>query len=199
MLEPAPDRPEVRKVGDTRALRALAHPLRVRLYEFVSREGTLTTTQASALTGESTASCSFHLRQLAKYGFIEEASTGRGRERPWRRTAAANQFGHLAADPDFAAAAELAGAIAAEHYLGQLAEFLSKPDEQRAEWREASFLHDALLYLTQEELAGLKHDLLELTARYLKRTLNRDERPVGSKPVAVFAAGFPLPTTPMGN
>src|SRR4051812_4794986 len=116
MLDDTPARPMIRRVSDTRALRALAHPLRVRLYEFVSREGTLTTTQASVLTGESTASCSFHLRQLAKYGFIEEAPGGRGRERPWRRTSAANQFGHVAADPDFAAAAELAGAIAAEHY-----------------------------------------------------------------------------------
>ena len=199
MLYKETAQPAIRRVGDTRALRALAHPLRVRLYEFVTREGTLTTTQASALTGESTASCSFHLRQLAKYGFIEEASRGGGRERPWRRTAAANQFGHLAADPDFAAAAELAGAIAAEHYLGQLAEFLSKPDEHALEWRESSFLHDALLYLTQEELAGLKRELLGLTARYLSRTLNQGERPVGSKPVAVFAAGFPLPATPAGN
>lgn len=191
--------PIVRQVGDTRALRALAHPLRVRLYEFVTREATLTTTQASALTGESTASCSFHLRQLAKYGFIERAPSGGGRERPWRRTSDANQFGHLAADPDFAAAAEVAGAIAAEHYVGRLAEFLSKPEEQPSEWRDASFLNDTLLYLTQEELAGLKRDLLELTARYLSRTLRSDERPAGSKPVAVFAAGFPLPPTPTGN
>jgi hypothetical protein len=88
--------------------------------------------------------------------------------------------------------------IAAEHYLGQLAEFLSKPDEQPFEWREASFLHDALLYLRQEELAGLKRELLGLTARFLRRTLNQGERPAG-KPVAVFAAGFPLPATPAGN
>ena len=53
-------------------------------------------------------------------------------------------------------------------------------------------MHDALLYLTQEELAELKCEVLGLTARYLSRTLNRGERPAGSKPVAVFAAGFPF-------
>ena len=38
------------------------------------------------MLGESPANCAFHLRTLAKYGFVEEAGGGRGRERPWRQT-----------------------------------------------------------------------------------------------------------------
>src|SRR6266545_2466652 len=69
---------------DPRAMRALAHPLRLTLLELAGLEGSLTATRAATLTGESSASCSFHLRQLAKYGFLEEAEGGEGRERPWR-------------------------------------------------------------------------------------------------------------------
>src|SRR5689334_24743123 len=73
-----------RELDDPRAMRALAHPLRLRLLTLLTHHGTLTSTQASKLTGESTGSCSFHLRQLAKYGYVEPAEGGQGRERPWR-------------------------------------------------------------------------------------------------------------------
>lgn len=72
------------KLRDPRAMRALAHPLRLTLLDLITREGQLTSTRASQLTGESTANCSFHLRQLAKYGFVEETEGGDRRERPWR-------------------------------------------------------------------------------------------------------------------
>src|SRR5690349_11062954 len=70
---------------DPKAMRALAHPLRWALLEALAQAGTLTATQASEMLSESPANCAFHLRTLAKYGFVEEAGGGRGRERPWRR------------------------------------------------------------------------------------------------------------------
>src|SRR4030088_3589210 len=69
---------------DPRALRALAHPLRLRLLELLVLRGPMTATEAADLLGESPANCSFHLRTLAKYGYVEEAGGGRGRQRPWR-------------------------------------------------------------------------------------------------------------------
>jgi predicted transcriptional regulator len=74
------------KLTDSKAIRALAHPVRWALLEALSQAGTLTATQASEMLGESPANCAFHLRTLAKYGFVEEAGGGRGRERPWRQT-----------------------------------------------------------------------------------------------------------------
>jgi predicted transcriptional regulator len=71
---------------DPKAIRALAHPVRWALLEALGDAGTLTATQASEMLGESPANCAFHLRTLAKYGFVEEAGGGRGRERPWRQT-----------------------------------------------------------------------------------------------------------------
>src|SRR4051794_27237968 len=75
------------QLTDPRALRALAHPTRLQLVGLLRQEGPLTATQAGERLGESPASCSFHLRQLAKWGLVEEAGGGRGRERPWRATA----------------------------------------------------------------------------------------------------------------
>lgn len=69
---------------DARTLRALAHPLRLRLLAVAASEGTITTTSASERTGESSGNCSFHLRLLAKYGFLESARGRDQRERPWR-------------------------------------------------------------------------------------------------------------------
>src|SRR5207248_1770299 len=53
-------------------LRALAHPLRWKLFDIVFREGTATATRCAELTGESGASCSYHLNILGKYGYIEQ-------------------------------------------------------------------------------------------------------------------------------
>src|SRR2546426_926461 len=75
------------RLTDPRALRAYAHPTRIELVGLLRRQGPLTATQAAGLIGESVAGCSFHLRQLAKYGLVEEAGGGRGREKPWRATA----------------------------------------------------------------------------------------------------------------
>jgi predicted transcriptional regulator len=74
------------KLTDPKAIRALAHPVRWALLEALGQAGTLTATQASEMLGESPANCAFHLRTLAKYGFVEEAGGGRGRERPWRES-----------------------------------------------------------------------------------------------------------------
>src|SRR5215470_16594917 len=77
----------VKRITDPMALRALAHPIRLALIGLLRTEGPLTATRAAELLGESSASCSFHLRQLAKYGLATDAPGGHGRERPWQATA----------------------------------------------------------------------------------------------------------------
>ena len=67
------------ELNDPRALRALAHPVRLSLVSLLRRAGPLTATQAGERIGESATTCSFHLRQLARYGLVEEAGGGRGR------------------------------------------------------------------------------------------------------------------------
>src|SRR5207302_4089914 len=91
---------------DPKAMRALAHPLRWALLEALAEAGTLTATQASDMLGESPANCAFHLRTLAKYGFVEEAGGGRGRERPWRRAYHTLSWGRNSEDPGATLAAQ---------------------------------------------------------------------------------------------
>ena len=67
-----------RQLTDPKAMRAMAHPVRLALMEEINDAGTLTATEAAERVGESPSNCSFHLRQLAKYGFVEEARAAPG-------------------------------------------------------------------------------------------------------------------------
>src|SRR6476646_6726834 len=117
------DRPDSRVVTDPRAMRALAHPTRMALLEYLIREGPLTATQAGALLGQSPASCSFHFRQLAKYGFVEEADGGTGRERPWRRVSVTHSWSAVSPDAETDAAAEVLTELVARRNLEHLEEW----------------------------------------------------------------------------
>ncbi|WP_165368076.1 ArsR/SmtB family transcription factor, partial [Phytoactinopolyspora endophytica] len=78
------------RITDPQRLRALAHPVRNELLDALRVEGEATATRCAELVGQSVASCSFHLRMLAKYGFIERGEQ-RGRDRPWRLVTRAMQ------------------------------------------------------------------------------------------------------------
>src|SRR4051812_20538525 len=79
----APQPTAQQRVTDPARLRALAHPIRIQLFDILTERIEATATDCAEITGESVASCSFHLRMLEKYGFVERAAA-RGRERPWR-------------------------------------------------------------------------------------------------------------------
>src|SRR5579872_2886079 len=111
------ERRTVTRLTDPRALRALAHPLRLKLVGVLRLHGPLTATRAGELLGESSASTSFHLRQLAKYGLVEEAGGGHGRERPWRATKLFTDIPEISRDPKVGAASALTRGVVAEYYF----------------------------------------------------------------------------------
>ena len=85
------------RVLDTGALRALAHPLRVQIYDILSQYGPQTASSLAERLGESTGSTSYHLRALAKHDLIREVTDrGTGRERWWERPVGGVSF----ANPD---------------------------------------------------------------------------------------------------
>jgi DNA-binding transcriptional ArsR family regulator len=68
-------------------LRALAHPLRIRILDLLPSRGPLTASKLGEIVGESSGSTSYHLRQLAKHGLVREVEgKGTARERWWERT-----------------------------------------------------------------------------------------------------------------
>src|SRR6202050_1586632 len=73
------------QISDPKAIRALAHPLRLDLLELLTAGGPATAAHCGRILGASQASCSFHLRQLAKYGLVEDTGPGSDRRaRRWR-------------------------------------------------------------------------------------------------------------------
>jgi hypothetical protein len=185
-----------RHLTDPKAMRALAHPLRSTLLELLMREGTLTATKASELTGESPANCSFHLRQLAKYGFAEETGEGKGRERPWRPVSISQRWD--VEDGSEEAAAHLRSFVVRRDVDRLWAWFETQSAYDRA-WRDAALVSDWILYVTEEEFRDLGEELAGLFSRYLDRTADPAKRPEGSQPVGALAYTFPLPPTPAGN
>src|ERR1700761_2204857 len=92
--------PSPQLITDARAMRAVAHPLRVALLEAMRRDGEITATRAAEMLGESPGNMSWHLQTLAKYGFVEETGEGRGRSRPWRVVSVTRSFETGMNDPE---------------------------------------------------------------------------------------------------
>ena len=179
------------ELTDARALRALAHPVRLSLVGLLRREGPLTATGAGRLIGESPTTCSFHLRQLERYGLVEEAGGGRGRERPWRATAWFTSWPGVAAEPQLAAAAELLNAVVAERYFEQVLRWLGRRSDDAPEWQEAAHFGDTILYLTAAELTELGARLEELLEPYAERVRDPGLRPPAARLVSFLRLAFP--------
>jgi predicted ArsR family transcriptional regulator len=185
------DKQRTVRLTDPRALRAVAHPLRLALIGQLRLRGPLTATQASELVGASPSSCSFHLRQLAKYGLVEEAGGGRGRERPWRATAQITDWPAITDDPAFAPAAQLLETVLAERYFERLMRWLERRTGAPPEWQEAAAFGDLSLYLTADELAQFARELYALGERYSDRTWDPALRPGNARRVAFIQLAFP--------
>ena len=168
---------------DVRAVRALAHPLRLRLLDVLRFEGPSTATLLAKRLGESSGAASYHLRLLAKYGYIEEAPR-QGRERWWsyreRRVT-------LPREGDDAGAADLlAGLLSRDAHA--LDRFLANRSRV-AEWDDAAFFQSQAFRLTAVELDELRRNIESLLAPL--RRADHDAPPEDTLPVRVLAFGFP--------
>ena len=188
------------RLTGARALRGYAHPTRLTLMALLRRDGPQTATQAARATGESVASCSFHLRQMAKYGLVEQADGGRGREKPWRATAMETSWDSVSPqDPVTAAATQALQLALAEQYFELTARWIRAQPGEAAEWREAAQFGDSLLYLTAAELRELGGQIQVLLGPYAGRLEDRAGRPAGSRLVTVLHLAFPALITGPGR
>jgi DNA-binding transcriptional ArsR family regulator len=195
MAKKKPPTRTVKRLTDPRALRALAHPIRLELVGLLRRRGPLTATQAAELIGESSGSTSFHLRQLAKYGLVEDAGGGAGRERPWRATAMFTGWPDAADSPELAAASGLLSGVIAEKYFEWLMRWLENRDSEPAEWQAAAQFGDTLLWVTPEELLELGREERALMDRYLERQTKPELRPPGAREISYLHVAFPVQAT----
>jgi len=168
----------------------MAHPLRIRLVEELAFRGPMTATQLAELVGESPANTSWHLRQLAKYGFVEEAGGGTGRQRPWQVVVQSNSFGTEGVDAETAAASQATINLWLNREFEALLAWQSR-EAGEGEWAHAAYVDQSLGWLTLDELRDLSQVMQEILTRYIHRISDPASRPPGSRPVRLVSWGIP--------
>ncbi|HZB51486.1 MAG TPA: helix-turn-helix domain-containing protein [Mycobacteriales bacterium] len=183
-----------REIRDVRALGALAHPVRSALLSHLMAVGPRTATECAGAVGASASNCSWHLRQLARFGFVERAGEAAdGRERPWQAAATGFDFSPAgqADEPAVRAAAQTLAAVQLdeEHRLAR--RYLRGEEEQPAEWRRSAGLSSYELLLTAAELRELGARLDAAIRPFV--ALTREDAPDGARPVHLFVTGYLRP------
>jgi DNA-binding transcriptional ArsR family regulator len=177
------------RLDNPRMMRALAHPARIAILQHLALDGPATATECAGVVGLSPSACSYHLRALARYGFVEEdqASAADGRQRPWRPRVISITFDE--AGPDQPDAVRAAGQLLTESFQARFeemrAEYLDRAGRYPAEWRAVAGWNQDVLHATVDEAAVLRDQIKDLLASY--RRLDPADRPPGAQRVhAVF-------------
>jgi DNA-binding transcriptional ArsR family regulator len=179
------------RLEDPEALRALAHPLRGRLLAALRIDGPATASMLARRYGESSGATSYHLRMLARYGFVEDdPDHAAGRERWWRAAHELTDWSPAAfldAEPGEAEAARQFMRRVVADYARWQARWIDELAGWSPEWQDASELSDIAMRLTPSQLKALREELLATVFRY------RDAGPEGDEAerVVVLVQAFP--------
>lgn len=196
--------PRAHRISESADLRALAHPLRLRLLGALRIEGPATASDLARRLGVSSGLTSYHLRALAERGFVEDdpERTG-GRARWWRAAHEAHMWEVPNGD---AGGAERAGRMEATRALNRevarvYARWLESwgaaevdPDER---WRGAVDSYDWWIRLTPERLRRLNAEVAEVVARHQAEAETEAAGDDGAERVGiVFVSGRGSETVP---
>lgn len=191
-------KPGAKELTDLTELRALAHPLRMQLFLEVGTRGEATVSELAAAVDEPVNKVSFHLRQLAKYGFIEDApERARDKRDRWWRLAYESgiNWDRLLASQTTAPAVRKQLTQGMEDSLEAIRAYFSEAIDRLPDWQRGDFSHDWYLRMTSDEAAEFDADYLELCQRWRERVQQRIEAgdTDGRQNVAILIFGFPLP------
>lgn len=179
-----------REISDVEELRTLAHPLRQRILRQLGRHGPATASILGKALGESSGATSYHLRMLARHGFIEEVpERAHGRERWWRSAAQDLRFPRAPQDPEVRTLIEQLNQLklAADQQL--FASFLAGRAEL-GEWADVLPYSRGSLRVTLPELHEFFDEYMALLKRYQRPP---QEAPAEARLVAVRFFAFPVP------
>lgn len=195
MVERNPQSLYARQV-DASALKAFAHPLRMRLYDRLKDHGPATASMLARATGENTGQTSYHLRQLERHGAVSEV-VGRGtaRERWWQ--AEGISFGLEVAEQDPAALTSLEQVQryqVHERARRQL-EWIDRHEQEPREWLEATGFNELTTLMTAKEMADLGRAVAQVIAEHRERAkaARREDGEEGTRMVKLYISVFPLP------
>ena len=180
------------ELTDPRMMRALAHQARIAIWMHLGMHGPATATECAQIAGLSPSACSYHLRTLARYGFVEEdpQSAADGRERPWRaRLLAFN----MSDGPDAPPATQVASRLLVENMRAAAEEnrvrYLARRSEYPDDWQTAAGEVFSVAHVTPDELDRMRSEVLEVMARYIR--LDPASRSSGALPVRIMLDLFP--------
>ncbi|MFE6893365.1 ArsR/SmtB family transcription factor [Streptomyces sp. NPDC057694] len=191
MEEPTP--PKVRDL-DARSLRGLAHPLRMRLLDALRFDGPATASQLAEKLDESSGATSYHLRQLAAHGFVEDdPERGKGRERWWRavyRGLSVDSALLHDEDPEVRGAADFYMHEVATSQMRNMSTWLGNRGSWAPEWSQVADMSSDTLRLTPELAEELIEKMHALVAEYRDLAVTRNDP--RAERVRVHTHAFPI-------
>ncbi|GAA1990728.1 helix-turn-helix domain-containing protein [Catenulispora subtropica] len=171
------------EIDDPKAMRALAHPVRLALLERLRRHGPATASQLSPQVGATPSVASWHLRHLAEFGLVRDAEPGPDRrERRWEAVASGFRFGGVAQTPEGRDAARtlieqiiLRARDLPQRWASEVA------PELEPEWQDEGGIYDTRIYATAEEAAQIAQAMEMVLAPFVLR--GAEKAPDGARPV----------------
>ncbi|GAA4680155.1 winged helix-turn-helix domain-containing protein [Phytohabitans rumicis] len=156
-------------VRDTETLRAVAHPIRSKILGLLRYEGPATASELGRRLDESSGSTSYHLRQLARYGFVEEdPDQPNRRDKRWRAAHVVTSWrrAELTDDPEWR---QISDALERRQILKAVDEFqrwFASEERLDPRWHSTGGIFDNLLRLTPSQLGALDAELMAVYDRY---------------------------------
>jgi DNA-binding transcriptional ArsR family regulator len=181
------------RITDPQVMRALAHPARIEIMEHLGSTGAVVTaTEMAGQVGLSPSATSYHLRELANYGLVEQApSRGDARERVWRSVAPGWSVSSDHQEPETWAAERALIDVYLTRDFARIRDWFARQHNEPQEWREASVLSGSLLLLTVDELRAVDQAVRAVLEPYRRRERMADP-PAGARTVAVDFAALPI-------
>ncbi|MER6180244.1 ArsR family transcriptional regulator [Streptomyces sp. NPDC001652] len=178
------------EITDPKAMRALAHPVRLAALERLQRYGPATATQLSPHVGATPSVTSWHLRHLAGFGLVRDAEGGADRrERRWEAVARGYRFEVPQDEEGRAAAQVLAGEMFASRAELPMRWLTETAPRLEPEWIGAAMSNNTGIVVTAGELAALKDAMEELLAPYVTR--EPAQRPPDARAVRMLLYALP--------
>ncbi|MGV9453885.1 ArsR/SmtB family transcription factor [Streptomyces sp. NPDC003635] len=187
-----------RRITDLGTLKALAHPLRSRLYRHLTVARVATASQLAEQVDEAVSLVSYHLRKLAEHGLVEAAEprSADGRERWWQPASEGVSIRDedFRDAPDKAAAHTAASRLFADQRMDMYRRWLEERTGWDEQWNRTAASTEATLRLTADELAELEREMLALLRRYEQRGRAAEAagEAEGRENVAVHTYAFPF-------